>query len=99
MVFRVLGAHRKTCSIRPAYTTQGGTLMQVVRKTWPVLFAGLAIAASSGISAGQDYSNKTVKTDQVALPTPAEVTSLNVFPAAITLKRMDDSAQLVVTGN
>ena len=31
-------------------------------------------------------------------PTPAEVTSLSVHPATVTLKGLDESAQLVVTG-
>jgi hypothetical protein len=73
--------------------------MQGFRKSWLVLFAGLTLLASSGISAAQDYSNKSAKTDQVALPAPAEVTSLTVSPAGVTLKGLDDSAQMVVTGN
>jgi hypothetical protein len=60
---------------------------------------GRAIAASAGISATQDDSKKSVTTDQVALPTPAEVSSLTVFPATVILRGLDDSAQLVITGN
>ncbi|MBI3822649.1 MAG: DUF1553 domain-containing protein [Planctomycetes bacterium] len=70
--------------------------MYGLRKVWLALFAALAF---SGISSAQDYKKPIVKGDQVALPTPAEVTTLAVFPATVTLKGQDDSAQLVVTGN
>jgi hypothetical protein len=63
-----------------------------------LLLAGIAVALSATVSSAQLYDNKTVKTDQVALPTPADVQTLAVFPAGITLKGLDDSAQLVVTG-
>jgi hypothetical protein len=68
--------------------------MQGYRATWLVLLAALAFA---GNASAQLYDNKTVKSDQVALPTPAEVQSLTVFPATVTLKGLDDSAQLVIT--
>ena len=69
--------------------------MQAHRYTWLALIAALAFA---GTSSAQLYDNKTVKSDQVALPTPAEVQGLAVFPASVTLKGLDDSAQLVITG-
>jgi hypothetical protein len=68
--------------------------MQGYRATWLVLIAALAFA---GNASAQLYDNKAVKSDQVALPTPAEVQSLTVFPASVTLKGLDDSAQLVIT--
>jgi hypothetical protein len=68
------------------------------RATWFVLFAALAFAASAGNLSAQLYDSKTAKSDQVALPTPAEIANLTVFPAGVTLKGQDDSAQMVVTG-
>ena len=70
--------------------------MQSHRHAWLALFVALAFA---GTSSAQLYDNKSAKTDQVALPTPAEVQTLTVSPATVTLKGLDDSAQLVVTGN
>ncbi|MBI1831303.1 MAG: DUF1549 domain-containing protein, partial [Planctomycetes bacterium] len=72
--------------------------MQGLRRSWLVLFAALAFTASVGIAPAQDYNKKPVKTDQIAMPTPAEVQTLAVFPASVTLRGLDDSAQLVVTG-
>ncbi len=46
----------------------------------------------------QDYSKKPATADQIALPPPAEVMALNVAPPTVTLKGLDDSAQLVITG-
>jgi Protein of unknown function (DUF1553)/Protein of unknown function (DUF1549)/Bacterial Ig-like domain (group 2) len=71
--------------------------MQGTRATW--LYAALAFAAFAGNSSAQLYDAKTPKTEQAALPTPAEVTALAVFPTTVTLKGLEDSAQLVITGN
>jgi hypothetical protein len=49
------------------------------------------------VSAQGLYNKATVKSDQVALPKPAEIKSLSVFPAALTLKGQDDSAQLIIS--
>ncbi|MBM3997874.1 MAG: DUF1549 domain-containing protein, partial [Planctomycetes bacterium] len=73
--------------------------MHGFRRAWLGLFAALAFIASDSLATAQDYNKKPVKTDQVALPSPAEVQTLAVFPASVTLKGLDDSAQLVVTGN
>ena len=73
--------------------------MQGFRKTWLALCAGLAFVASSGLANAQEDKKPPVKSEQVALPTPAQVTTLSVFPATVTLKGLDDSAQLVITGN
>ena len=70
--------------------------MQAHRIAWLALFAALAITSNSS---AQLYDNKAVKSDQVALPKPAEVQSLTVFPATVPLKGLDDSAQLVITAN
>jgi hypothetical protein len=71
--------------------------MQGLRKVWLVLFAGLALLAANGITSAQE-DKKPVKSGQGTLPTPAEVVSLAVYPATVTLKGLDDSAQLVITG-
>jgi hypothetical protein len=73
--------------------------MQGLRYVWLALVAALLFAASTGVSSAQDYKKTDAKTEQVALPTPAEVTTLTAFPATVTLKGLDDSAQLVITGN
>ncbi|MSQ93994.1 MAG: DUF1553 domain-containing protein [Gemmataceae bacterium] len=72
--------------------------MQSNRKLWLAVCAGLALIASSGALSAQEAKTPS-KSDQVALPAPAEVTTLAVFPASVTLKGLDDSAQLVITGN
>jgi hypothetical protein len=61
-------------------------------KLWLGVCAIVVAVAPSGVA-------QEKKSDQVALPTPADVQSLDVFPKTITLKGLDDSAQLVVTGN
>src|SRR5687767_4975066 len=74
--------------------------MKGIRKASLVLFAGLAFIASTNVTLGQElYGKKVATSDQIALPSPAEVQNLAVFPAAVSLKGQDDSAQLVVTGN
>ncbi len=62
-----------------------------------LFLASIAFAFSAAGSSAQLYDSKSTKTDQVALPTPAEVRTLSVSPASVTLKGMDDSAQLVIT--
>ncbi len=72
--------------------------MQRLRKSSLAILAAFAIAASTGIAPAQE-PKAAPKSDQLVLPTPAEVTNLAVFPATVTLKGLDDSAQLVITGN
>lgn len=43
------------------------------------------------------YNKSTAPVDQVPLPKPADVQSLAVYPTNLTIKGMDDAAQLVVT--
>jgi Protein of unknown function (DUF1553)/Protein of unknown function (DUF1549)/Bacterial Ig-like domain (group 2) len=62
-----------------------------------LFLACVAIAFSAATSTSQQYDSKPTKTDQVALPTPAEVQTLSVYPASVMLKGLDDSAQLVVS--
>jgi hypothetical protein len=73
--------------------------MKDVRKIWLVALAGMALAYSGGPLTADLYNNKTVKSDTVAMPTPAEVQALAVYPAKVTLKGLDDSAQLILTAS
>jgi hypothetical protein len=66
------------------------------RTRWLALAAVLSCGTLS--RADDLYNKMPVKTDQVALPKPAEVQALTVAPAAVSLKGQDDSAQLVITG-
>ncbi len=63
-----------------------------------LLLTGLltALAASRGPLSAQDSANKAPK-GEVALPAPAEVKSLCVEPANITLVGSDDACQLILT--
>lgn len=72
--------------------------MQAFRTSCLGMVAVLAFTCSSGSSSAQESDKKPVKSDQITMPTPAEVASLTVYPASITLRGQDDSAQLVVSG-
>src|SRR5262245_11730619 len=61
-------------------------------------FALAAYGFLATASFAQDYSKKPITSDQVVLPPPAEVTALSVAPATVSLKGLDDSVQLVITG-
>src|SRR5262245_49518936 len=61
-------------------------------------FALAAYGFLATASFAQDYNKKPITTDQVVLPPPAEVTALSVAPATVSLKGLDDSVQLVITG-
>src|SRR4029077_5457960 len=75
---------------------QGVRLMLGLRK-FSLGAVALAILAFSGPSSAQLYDKKAVKSETVAMPTPAEVQSLGAQPKTVALKGLDDSAQLVVT--
>ena len=50
-------------------------------------FALVAVLAANGLATAQDlYGKKVPTTDQVALPSPAQVEKLSVFPASVSLK-------------
>src|SRR5579872_5271839 len=67
---------------------------------WLALTALAALTLSGGrLSADDLYNKKTFKGDSVALPKPSEVASLSVQPTQVSLKGLDDSAQLIITGN
>src|SRR5215470_11218182 len=64
------------------------------------LAALAAVALWGGRLAAADlYGKEPVKTDDVALPKPAEVASLASHPAKITLKGLDDAQQLIITAD
>lgn len=73
--------------------------MNRMRKSWFVLGALAALSSSGGPLSADLDNQKTVKSETVALPSPADVQSLAVTPPQVTLKGLDDSAQLVLTGN
>lgn len=65
----------------------------------PVLALGCVLAAPSLMLADPPEPAKKSTSDTIALPTPAEVKELQIFPEkAITLIGADDSRQLILTG-
>jgi hypothetical protein len=66
--------------------------MQALRR-WCYAVALTGVFAVPQVHADE----KKPASDQIALPTPAEVQSLTAQPAALTLSGQDDSAQLVLT--
>jgi hypothetical protein len=70
------------------------------RHRWLGILAGVVLFAMSQSAAAQElYKTQTAKGDTIAMPSPAEVKSLEVFPQSVSLKGIDDSQQLVVTGH
>ena len=64
----------------------------------PVLLALAALAFVGGsLQAGDLYNKDSLATDQIALPKPADVQALAVYPAKVALKGMDDAQQLILT--
>ncbi len=70
--------------------------MQSAHRTALALLAAFALFGGRA-AAGDLYDKDVAKADDVALPKPAEVTSLAANTAKITLKGMDDARQLVIT--
>jgi hypothetical protein len=67
---------------------------------WPFLTALAVLFCSGGLlSAGDLYDKGPAKTDQAALPKPAEVQSLACYPTKIALMGGEDAAQLIITAN
>jgi hypothetical protein len=63
-----------------------------------VFLAFVAVLHFSGPAvAGDLYKNDTAQVDAVALPKPADVKTLAVYPDKIALKGGDDAQQLIVT--
>jgi hypothetical protein len=68
------------------------------RQRWLFCLAcALVVSASHRASADDLYNKKQVKGDTIAMPSPAEVKSLEAFPPKVALKGIDDSQQLVIT--
>jgi hypothetical protein len=61
----------------------------------PALVALLCVAGF--LSAGDLYNKEPIKVKEAELPKPADVKSLEVFPAKIQLRGLDDAQQLVLT--
>jgi hypothetical protein len=72
------------------------------RHRWLVVLAGLALVfvgtRNLRSSAGDLYGKKQAKGDLIAMPSPGEVKTLEVYPAKVHLKGIDDSQQLLITG-
>jgi hypothetical protein len=73
--------------------------MKGIRKSWLALLALAALTSSGGNFAADLYNQKTAKGETVPMPSPADVKELIAYPAEVSLKGLDDSAQLVITGN
>src|SRR5262245_29606710 len=73
-------------------------LMPTLLTRWRLLSALAALISSAApLSAGDIYNSAPASTAALALPKPAEVQKLEVYPAQIKLNGIDDAAQLVVT--
>ena len=63
------------------------------------IVAGVLLVAACQSAAAQElYKGQSAKGDTIAMPSPAEVKSLEAFPLKVSLKGVDDSQQLVITG-
>jgi hypothetical protein len=64
------------------------------------VLVALAVLCSAGVASAADAksSRKRTRTEEMKLPKPAEVRSLALYPATITLKGRDDTCQLICTG-
>jgi hypothetical protein len=63
-----------------------------------LLVAVTLATVCAAVARGDLYQNKTVPSDKVTLPAPAEVQELTAHPSAITLKGGDASQQILLTG-
>ncbi len=72
--------------------------MQATLTRWlcPIALAALFVTGSQ-LRAGDLYGKEPVHADAVALPRSAEIQSLDVHPARIALKGMDDAQQVILT--
>jgi hypothetical protein len=57
-------------------------------------FLGLAAAGTHKVVSAQDK-----KSDTITLPSPAQITKVEVHPTTVTLHGQDDSHQLIITGH
>jgi hypothetical protein len=65
--------------------------------THRLLVAALLVYAAGPAFGGDLYNKDLLKTEAVILPAPAEVKALDVQPAQVRLRGLDDAWQLVVT--
>jgi hypothetical protein len=68
-------------------------------RTARILLMTLAVvaAAARDLTAGDLYGKDAARSDPVALPRPADVRSLTVYPAKIDLRGSEDACQLIFT--
>ncbi|MGH9676303.1 MAG: DUF1549 domain-containing protein, partial [Candidatus Acidiferrum sp.] len=65
---------------------------------WPILLAIAALFFSGGVKAGDVYPDKNAaKLPPPALPKPAEIQAIAVYPMSITLHGGDDAPQLLLS--
>src|SRR2546423_25014 len=69
----------------------------MIAHRWPALALGALFLLAGHPLAGDLYNKDTVKTEAAPLPKPAEVQTLDCYPSQISLKSIDDGAQLIVT--
>ncbi len=62
------------------------------------LFASLTLFGLAAIAGAVEPDVKSAPSDQIALPTPAQVQTLQIFPKTFKLIGLDDSRQLILTG-
>jgi hypothetical protein len=72
--------------------------MKNLRKPLLGLLALTALSIAGGRAFGDLYNKTEVKGDLAPLPKPAEIKVLAANPTQVTLKGLDDSAQLIITG-
>jgi hypothetical protein len=72
--------------------------MKGIRRSFFLLFGFVALILPHQPSRADLYNQKTVQTVAVTLPSPAAVKAIDTFPQKVSLKGLDDSAQLVLTG-
>lgn len=73
-----------------------------MKGTWrflPGLLAAMALTCAGQQAQADLYGKTDVKGDTVAMPKPAEVKTLAAYPPKVALKGLDDSAQLIITGD
>lgn len=69
------------------------------KQHWPaLLMMVIATSITGNVSAADLYDKGTTDFKPLALPTPAEVQSLEVTPTKVTLIGLDDAAQIVLSG-
>jgi hypothetical protein len=81
---------------RPHHTDRGIKSMESRYRCW--VLACALIGCFEPQAGADDKTNKNLPGDQVTMPEPGAVQTLEVFPTKVALKGIDDSHQLVITG-